>query len=229
MYKEVVIQAFEKAKEDIPGRSNKTNRSEHISTVLLNDFKYQISGKTLRNLFDQSIDLTLKADISIKSNYVENLCLYLGYADYQAFLKANPDDTSSNNEHWLLKFIKKNKISLIVFVLTIIIVLSITTFNQQRWMIWEDTHYIEVDFDAEKYSLSQLKIYNQERIDNFLKVNPDCKTIFFNSDSTVNLWYGKNNSGKLEYFTALAKHPESGKTLREITDYMIRKYICESY
>jgi hypothetical protein len=228
MYKNVVIQAFEKAKKDIPGRSNKTNRSEHISTVLLNDFKYQISGKTLRNLLDQSVDLTLNADISIKSNYVENLCLFLGYADYQSFLKENSDDTPSN-DHWSLEFIKKNKVSLIVFVLTIIIVLSITTFNQQRWMIWQDTHYTEVDFDANKYSLSQLKVYSQERIDDFLKVNPDCKTTFFNEDSSVNLWYGKNNAGEINYFTALAKHPETGKTLKEITEYMIRKYICESY
>lgn len=228
MYKEVVLQAFEKAKEDIPGRSNKTNRSEHISTVLLDNFKYQISGKTLRNLYDQSVNSNLKEDISINSNYVQNLCLYLGYKDYRTFLMANPENTLSN-DHWLLDFIKKNWTVLLIFVLTIIIVLSITTFNQQRWMIWEDTHYVEVDFDAEKYSLSQLKIYNPNRIDNFQKVIPDCKTSFFNADDTVNLWYGKNNSGDLEYFTSLAKHPETGKTLKEITVYMIRKYICESY
>ena len=109
MYKEVVLKAFEKAKEDIPGRSNKTNRSEHISNVLLNDFKYQISGKTLRNLFDQSVNPTLKEDISIKSDYVQNLCLYLGYKDYKMFLNENPDDVIPSNEHWLLEFIKKNK------------------------------------------------------------------------------------------------------------------------
>lgn len=45
----------------------------------------------------------------------------------------------------------------------------------------------------------------------------------------MNLWYGKNNSGEIEYFTALDKHPKTGKTLKKITDYMIRKYICESY
>ena len=96
-------------------------------------------------------------------------------------------------------------------------------------MAWEENSYVEVNFDAEKYSLSQLKIYNQKRIENFQRVLPDCQTKFFNNDGTAKLWYGKNNSGELEYFTAIAKHPETGKTLREITDYMIKKYICEKY
>ena len=96
-------------------------------------------------------------------------------------------------------------------------------------MIWEDTHYVEVDFDAEKYSLSQLKIYNQERIDNFERVNPNCDTNFYKLDGTANLWSGKNKSGELEYFTGSTIHPETGKTLKEITDYMIKKYICKTY
>lgn len=228
MYKKVVIKAFEKAKEDIPGRSNKTNRSEHISNVLLEDFKYQISGKTLRNYYDKSVDSNNKADISINSDYVHNLCLYLGFVSYNDFLKEYPDVSAGPNDHRLLAIIKKNKTALTISVLTIVIVLTVTTFNKQRWMIWEDTRYTEVDFDAEKYSLSQLKIYDQERIDDFIKIIPDCNTLFFNSDRTANLWYGKNNAGELEYFTTFALHPETGKTLKEITDYMIRKYICTS-
>ncbi|WNH09894.1 hypothetical protein [Thalassobellus suaedae] len=229
MYKEVVIKAFEKAKKDITGRSNKTNRSEHISHVLLDDFKYQVSGKTLRNHLDKSVNSNSNEDISINSDYVHHLCLYLGFANYNEFLKIYPVVLEDTNEHWLKVFIKKNKSALIISVLTIIVVFSITSFNQQRWMIWDDTHYIEVEFDAEKYSLSQLKIYNQERIENFQRVTPDCKTIFYTEDGTINLWYGKNTSGELQYFTTIAKHPETGKTLKEITDYMIKKYICENY
>ena len=96
-------------------------------------------------------------------------------------------------------------------------------------MIWEDTHYVEVDFNAEKYSLSQLKIYNQERIESFHRVIPSCETEFYKIDGTANLWYGKNSFGELEYFTAFAIHPETVKTLKEITDYMIKKYICKSH
>ncbi|WP_298499838.1 hypothetical protein [uncultured Algibacter sp.] len=227
MYKEVVKQAFDKAKHDIPGRSNKTNRSEHISNILLEDYKYQISSRTLRNLYDDSVKKNDKEDISINSNYIQKLCLYLGFENYNEFLKEYPNDLVGSNDQKLLAIIKKNKATLIISVLTIIIVLSVTTFNKQRWMIWDDIQYIEVDFDAEKYSLSQLKIYNQDHIDNFKRVIPDCQTEFFNNDGAVNIWYGKNNSGELEYFTSIAKHPETNKTLREISDYMIKKYICK--
>ena len=65
MYKEVVKQAFDKAKQDIPGKSNKTNQSEHISSILLEDYKYQISSRTLRNLYDDSVKKNDKEDISI--------------------------------------------------------------------------------------------------------------------------------------------------------------------
>ena len=228
MYKKVVKKAFEKAKEDIPGRSNKTNRSEHISNVLLEDLKYQISSRTLRNLYDDSVKKDDREDISINPNYIQNLCLYLGYGNYNEFLKEYPEDSLGTKDHELLAIIKKNKATLIISLLTIIIVLSVTAFNKQRLMIWDETHYVEVDFDVEKYSLSQLKIYNQERIDNFQRVIPDCKTIFYKEDGTVNLWYGKNNAGELEFFTAIAKHPETEKTLKEITDYIIEKYICKA-
>ena len=45
-------------------------------------------------------------------------------------------------------------------------------------------------------------------------------------DGSERLWYGKNKNKELEYFTAFGKHPETGKTLKPITKYMIAKYIC---
>jgi hypothetical protein len=57
-------------------------------------------------------------------------------------------------------------------------------------------------------------------------VTPNCEDEFFNEDGSVKLWYGKNKNKDLEYFTALGLHPETGKTLKPITQYMIDKYIC---
>ena len=227
MFKKVVLKAFDKAKKDISGRSNKTSQSNFISESLLNDFKFQISSKTLRNLYDKSVGSEENEDISINSEYIENLCLFLGLENYNDFLKKYPNDLTESKNVSLLNTIKKNRATLAIGLVSIIIIIFATTFNKQRWMIWDNMQYIEVDFDAEKYSLSQLKIYNQERIDNFKRVIPNCQTEFYKNDGSANLWYGKNNSGELEYFTSIAKHPETGKTLREITDYMIKKYICK--
>lgn len=227
MHKNVVIKAFEKAKNDIPGRSNKTNMSEHISYVLLNDYHYPLSGRALRNFYDESISVNKNVDISINSKHIQSLCKYLGYENYDAFMKDNPEEAVSNNT--IIHFIKKNKIVLLISFITIVIVFSITTFNKQRWMVWEEYRYVEVGFDAEKYSLLQLKLYNKDRIENFEKVLPDCDTRYFNEEGSVNLWYGKNASGALEYFTAIAKHPKTGKTLKAITAYMVKTHICDTY
>ena len=102
-------------------------------------------------------------------------------------------------------------------------------FNQPRWMIWQNGHYIEVKLDTEKYSLNQLKLYKEDRILNFKQIIPDCNTTqFFNLDGSENLWYGKNAKGELEYFTSLGLHPETGMTLKKITSYMIKTHICDS-
>ncbi len=74
-----------------------------------------------------------------------------------------------------------------------------------------------------------LKLYNADRIEHFRKIDPNCETDFFKNDGTEMLWYGKNKSGELEFFTSVGLHPETGKTLKKITKYIIKKYICESY
>ena len=70
MHKEVVLKTFKKAKREISGKTTKTQISEHISSVLLNDFKIQVSGRTLRNLYDEAINVSEKKDISINSIYI---------------------------------------------------------------------------------------------------------------------------------------------------------------
>ena len=227
MYKDVVIKAFEKGKTEIPGSSTKTNISNHISEALLNDFKYQLSARSLRNLYDESNKIETYRDIKINSDHTLYLCNYLGYESYADFLKENPDKPEEKKN--IKTILKSNKITIIICIITLVLIYAITSFNKQRWMIWEEDHYVEVSFDAEKYSLSQLKLYNKERIEGFRKIQANCETVFFEADGDVKIWYGKNNNNALEYFTDLGLHPETGKTLKPITEYMIKTHICEAY
>lgn len=96
-------------------------------------------------------------------------------------------------------------------------------------MVWQESNYIEVDFDAEKFQQNAYKLYNEELLTHFKKVAPNCETIYFNVDESENIWYGKSKTGEIECFTLYGKHPETGKTLKPITKYMINKYFCESY
>lgn len=96
-------------------------------------------------------------------------------------------------------------------------------------MIWEVDHYEEVSFDPKKYGIGKLKLYKKERILYFKKIEGTCEYTYFDTEGEVRVWYGKNHTGKLELFTSLGLHPETGKTLKPITKYMIRKYICPEY
>lgn len=57
-------------------------------------------------------------------------------------------------------------------------------------------------------------------------MKPSCDLIFFDKSGNAQIWYGKNLKGELEIFTSLGLHPETGKTLKPISKYMIEKYIC---
>ena len=102
MYKEIILKAFEKGKKEIPGKTTKTQIADHISVSLLNDYKIQISGRTLRNLFDDANNTLYREDISINSEYTQVLCKYLGYEDYTQFLKA----TTIKNDRKIISHLK---------------------------------------------------------------------------------------------------------------------------
>ena len=225
MYKEVVLKTFKKAKREISGKTTKTQISEYISSVLLNDFKIQVSGRTLRNLYDEAINVSEKKDISVNSIYINELCKYLGYNDYNYFIKESNLD--SNNS--LVLYMKKHWVVILICFVALSSSIGFVNYNHERWMIWDGDKYVEVDFDSKKYSLNQLKLLDKEMIDNFYKTTPNCETSFFTEDGIEKLWYSKNKNGDLECYSSLGKHPKTGKTLKPITRYMIKKYICNSY
>ncbi len=120
-----------------------------------------------------------------------------------------------------------------IIVISSIILLSaiiIIPLNKTKWMVWENGEYIETKFDTDKYEFQQLKIYNRNRIVNFKQYKTvNCDTKFFKVNGKPNMWYGKNAKGELEYFTDYGDHPETGKKLKKITEYMIKKYICPEW
>jgi len=225
MYKEVVIKSFEKGKSEILGKTTKTQIAEHISIVLLNEYKIQVSGRTLRNLYDEAINISEKKDISISSNYIHELCRYLGYKDYNCVIK----DSNVDSKNKVILYIKKHWFIILICFVTLSSSIGFVNYNPQRWMIWDGNKYVEVNFDSKKYTLNQLKLLDKEKIKNFYKTIPNCQTSFFTEDGIEKLWYSKSKNGDLECYSSLGKHPKTGKTLKPISRYMIKKYICDSY
>jgi len=233
--KKLILKAFEKArikkqKEGIK-RPSQTELSEELSNFIEEHEEFKLGERSFRDYYNEAKKLLNddNNDINIKQLKVINgLCKYLDYDNYQEFLISLDHHKDKSKFDTVIILIKKNKILLSILSIAIIALIIYKSITKQRWMIWQEDHYVEVKFDAEKYDLNQLKLYKEERINSFKKVSAICnKTKFFNDDGSVNLWYGKNKNKKLEYFTTLGLHPETGKTLKPITQYMIDKYICD--
>jgi len=232
MHKKLIIHAFNKAEEERKKRGekkpSKVSMAEDISNFVKDEVGFGLGEKSYRDYYNEAKRLVSDSkDISIKQQkVVVGLCRFLEFNDYEEFEESIKRQSILQK---LLGFLKLYKILIILFIITTTIITVIISFNRQRWMIWDGSHYIETKFDAEKLQEGLLKVYRKDRIEHFEKITPNCDTQFFTEDGLENLWYGKNSSGDLEYFTDLARHPETNKSLNPITRYMIKKYICQSY
>lgn len=229
MHRELVLEAF-KSGEEILIKNGSNNPSinsisEHIATFLTDDFKYSTHSRTLRNYYKTALE---EEEINIsRIETVNGLCKYIGFKDYNDFINSQKTvDESTVKKENKKNFLKK--IYLFGFIVIVTVITTVLLFinnNEPKFMIWKIDHYEEVELDLNKYKLSDLKVYKQERIDNFKKIQPDSNYQFFNSDGTERVWYGKNNDKEYDFFTGHGLHPETGKTLKPITKYIINKYI----
>ncbi|WP_299100883.1 hypothetical protein [uncultured Winogradskyella sp.] len=223
MNNKLLIKAFEKAKEEI-NTDSVAPRAQKLSDFILEDSKEPYGAKILRIKFN-SIKLDPETSITLKDHAKNSLSHYLGYNDFLEFSHKN-QDPNSNDKSVSNKSTAHYKIIIACLVITLLIVSIYQYTNRQRWMIWEGTRYVEVNFDLKTYEVNKLKIYKQDRIDFFEKIVPKCEDVFFKKNGDVILWYGKNAEKEIEYFTALGLHPETGKSLKPITQYMIDTHIC---
>jgi hypothetical protein len=232
MHQLLIIKTFEKVIKEERNKTgiepSITQASRTLSDYILETQKIPFGEKSLYNYYKASIN-TENEDILIKQpKVVQAMCEYLGHESYEDFKKVNniiKAKEKTSNDFYI---IKKKKVFLLAipFLLLIAVMFVIYFTTKERWMVWENNKYIEVKFDPKKYKLGQMKIYNDDRIKNFRKIEVDCETNFFDSKGKVQVWYGKNLNKELEFFSTLGLHPETGKTLKPITDYMINKYVC---
>tara|TARA_R100001377_G_scaffold65834_1_gene41122 strand:+ start:692 stop:1393 length:702 start_codon:yes stop_codon:yes gene_type:complete len=233
MHKELIIKAFEKARNELinQGLQNPSavKIAEELSNYIEENEEFKLGERTYRDYYNSAVKEETK-DIDIRQIKVVNgLCHYLGFDNYVDFKNDQLPKVKSSYSVNSKSFFQKNKILIILLLAVTTTFIIYNSVTKQKWMIWEIDHYVTADFDANLLKEGILKLYDQDRIDNFQKINPDCNTAYFKEDGKENVWYGKNQNGKLEFFTSVGLHPVTGKTLKKITPHMIKKYICETY
>jgi hypothetical protein len=102
-------------------------------------------------------------------------------------------------------------------------------FPNKNCMVWVKDHYEAVEYDEVNKS-ADAKRMNQDLLDNFKKIKVcDTITFFKNGNKEEPLvWYARgSNKGEYDYFNQPGLHPVTGKTLKKITPYIIKKYVLK--
>lgn len=223
MHQNLVLKAFEKVGEQIQ-RTEPYPIAEFLVNYIEENTGNTYTARSLVSKWNEA-----KKDsktVRLKPFVVDALCFYLGFANFEAFNRQEPTEKTAFN--WLFKSWAKCWFKVLLYNLFLVF-LGLAVYNyiiRERWMEWQETQYVEVAFDATKLGQGTLKIYKKERIEKFKRIEADCETIWKNPDGSAALWYGKNEEGEYEWFSDLAKHPETGKSLKEVTKGMFDKYIC---
>jgi hypothetical protein len=99
-------------------------------------------------------------------------------------------------------------------------------FPEKECMKWEGNHYEAVDCKNEKLGIGNITsvvVLNEDLL-SFKKIEVNTNTIFFKKGKPI-VWYGKSFEGNYEYFNQPGLHPETEKTLKPISQYIIKKYL----
>ena len=234
-HKYLIIEAFNKAGEELKKQGLK-KPSQQKRAELLSDFvdekeELSLNERSYRDYYTDALKKAGKVekDISIKQfKIIKGLANYLGYTTYQEFSAAY---TKKEKGKLPLMIYNLQKEGRVVFIGVIILLIGIgmwsfTFIEDPKWMAWQEDHYEEAAFDKKLFNEGRLKIYNQDMIDNFKKVEVNCQTTFFDEKGRPKIWYYKKSDGELEYFTKPGLHPVVGETLKKITYYMINEHVC---
>jgi hypothetical protein len=124
---------------------------------------------------------------------------------------------------------KSYKNAIGVGVLSVLGVFGLQQFSNKTksCMQWQENKYVVLDCssDSIKTLIDNPVLALDKNSFQLKKVNPyHCKPYF--KYRKPNLWYHKMN-GEIEYFNRAGKHPITGKDLKPITPYMIKKYLKE--
>lgn len=124
---------------------------------------------------------------------------------------------------------KRNKLLILYFlIITVIIIISNLLFDEENCMVWNNDHYEEVDCDTQKTQFlfnPPIIAFDKETYKYLKKIKVSDTTTFFNPDGSPRIWYGKSANKEYEYFTYFGKHPETGKALKDMTPYLVDKYV----
>lgn len=99
-------------------------------------------------------------------------------------------------------------------------------FSEPECMQWQKNHFEVVDCQSDKqkgFMMQSEIIPFDENKSQLIKIEVSDTTTFFKNEKPL-YWYCKVN-GKPEFFNTHGLHPETGKALKPVSQYIINKYV----
>lgn len=203
---EELIKAVRLKALDQGATNSKLGIAKHVSSKI----DISISEKTFTNYLKS---LEEGNEVAISKEIRDSLARYLTFESYFTFKKSLHKGKSI-----------ERKYVYIIFVLIAFLIATIVFFNQKKCMIWQGNQYVKIHCEE-----ANAKPIDQRLLVNFRKVEPSCKEgFFFNEDNTPRVWYYKKGKNDLELYSMPGEHPINGKTLDNITEYMVTTHLCDS-
>ncbi len=217
----------------------------------LQDKHEGLSYKTFENYYKTIVEK--EEDYNIKRSILDNLSNYLGYDDFSRYC-SEWKTIEYTIQHAISKivitiinkplltmpdFFKKNGLGIMEMAFVILLATGGVVFSNGKktpgmsllsnwnppatnkpFMYWDKDRYIATDSSSLGPQVEVIPMDKENFL--FLKkiTRPDTLTV---DNAFGKVWYNKSNN-EVEFFTSLGKHPESGKTLKEATEYIIETY-----
>ncbi|MDL5515053.1 hypothetical protein QSE00_24800 [Arenibacter sp. M-2] len=226
MSKELITLVFEKAEKET-GSTVKTRLAQHLSDILLEEYKYQISERRLRDYYTNYVEKEESTNEELRPKLLEGLCNYLGYDNYAGFVVDHPSEIEVSIGQKVEEkkgLIEKYKEAFIL-AFSVITITCLTYFGfvkeEQNCMIWRENHYEQTVCTGDHLEIP----INALILKNFRRIT-EIDSLLERRKNRKELWYDKSN-GKVEFFTYHGYHPENNKALKTVTDHIFKTYVLE--
>lgn len=115
----------------------------------------------------------------------------------------------------------------IVITISFISLIAIVTYlgidrQLKKCMTWTGVEYEKV-YCSKSYDPKIIPI-DSKRLKEFKKIKVDTNYTFFDDNAKAIVWYDKTG-GNVEYFNSEGIHPTNNKTLKPVTQEIVRKYV----
>ncbi len=205
------VEKFRAVGNFLKGRSEKTNAvSLNLISVLVD---YQ----------PRPLNKYLKADVYSQTDVSKEKEDFQGIETFWDGLDEFKDDTVKSISIRLL-----SRIGIVaVLFLALVYIINHAFFPEKQCMQWQKDHYEKVDCNVVNQGMAAINevVPIDEREINLKKIEVNKETLFFKNGKPL-VWYSKIK-GKLQYFNSYGINPETGKPLKPITNYMIKKYVMK--